>query len=84
VSGEDLTLAQRVQDAMQAHLVENEGGGFPTEFLLIANYNDCDGEPSYFLTVADDQRVSTTLGLSQWGALATEADARRHFAEDGE
>lgn len=83
MSAEDPTLTQRVQDALQVHL-EDQGGGFPTEFLLISNYIDSDGEPAYFMTVAHDQRLSTTLGLSQWGALALEADARRHFAEDDE
>ena len=77
----DDTLAARVQDALQAHL-EDQGGGFPTEFLLISNYIDADGEAAYFLTCPDDQRIGTTLGLLRWGTLATEHDAHQHFAED--
>ena len=79
----DLTLAQRVQDAIQAHL-EAHRGGFPTEFLLIANYIDADGEPSYFLTCPDQQRILTTLGLLRWGTLASEADAAQHFVHGGD
>lgn len=74
------TLAERVQDAIQQHL-ESQGGGFATEFILVANYIDAEGEPSYFLTVPGEQRLVTTLGLAKWGELACEADARHHFAD---
>ena len=75
------TLASRVQDALQAHLDAN-GGGFPTEFLLVSNYIDSEGESSYFLTCSPDQVVSTTLGLLRWGTLAAENDAHRYFNDD--
>jgi hypothetical protein len=75
-----VSLAERVQSAIQEHLDE-QGGGFATEFLLVANYIDAGGEPSYFLTVPDDQRLLTSLGLARWGELSCEADARRHFAD---
>ena len=78
---EDLTLSQRTQHAIQAHL-QTIGGGFPTEFLLVANYIDADGDSSFFLACAPDQNVSTSLGLLRWGTIAVEADAVRYFNDE--
>lgn len=58
-----------INDALAAH-----GGGMVNGFLLVVDYLDGDGDPSFVLTTSPDQRGSLTSGLARLAAVSTDRD----------
>ncbi len=57
-------LSARLLDAINDVLGQH-GGGMVNGFIAVVDYLDSDGEPSFALTVAPDQRGSMSSGLAR-------------------
>jgi hypothetical protein len=60
-------------DAIQDVLAAN-GGGMVNGFLMVVDYIDGEGEPSFAITVAPDQRAAQSSGLVRLAAVSTDRD----------
>ncbi|HET7327860.1 MAG TPA: hypothetical protein VFJ14_11320 [Nocardioidaceae bacterium] len=71
-------LQARVQSAIEEYLAEN-GGGFVTSWHFIADFIDSDGEQSWLHHTAEDQTMSTTMGLIRWAQGVADYEQQRYL-----
>jgi hypothetical protein len=75
-------LADRVHAAISEHLADN-GGGMVTEYHVIANVIDSDGEQQWIYAVPSEQLLVTTIGLIEWARGVAQYEQRCHLRESG-
>jgi hypothetical protein len=73
--------AHPVAEALQGRLLDlindtlaEHGGGIVNGFLLAVDYLDGDGDPSFVISVAPDQRASLSSGLARLLHISTDRD----------
>ncbi len=69
-------LQARVLDLINDTLAPH-GGGIVNGFLLAVDYLDGEGEPSFVISVAPDQRASLSSGLARLLHISTDRDIWR-------
>lgn len=58
--------------------------GFVTGFVLVATYNDTDGESRIWTDTMRDQRCHQTMGLLAWASAVEAGRAQDTWREDRE
>jgi hypothetical protein len=77
-----VTLEDRVQDAIAAHLAETGDGGMVTAFHLAVEFVDSAGDDAWLYVTAPRQRMSHTLGLIEWSRGVALYEQRRYLDEE--
>lgn len=73
---EPVSLHERIQSAIHAHLLE-EGGGIPVGYLAAVHYVNNDGSQTMAVIAPEDQITATTMGFAAY--LSKVADLNAEF-----
>lgn len=78
-------LHEKIQDVVSEHLAKQ--GGMLTGFIFSADFLDEDGDRSWVYGQAEDQPITTTLGILEWYSMYVKdhcIQAQREFRDRGE
>lgn len=73
---ESLSLHERIEAAIHAHLAQ-EGGGIPLGYLAAIHFVNSDGSQSMLIAAPEDQLTATTMGMAAY--LSKVADLNAEF-----
>ena len=76
MTNDSLTLHERIESAVHAHLAQ-EGGGIPLGYLAAIHYVNSDGSQSMLIAAPQDQLTATSMGLAAY--LSKVADLNAEF-----
>lgn len=74
-------LSERILNLINDVLAENDGG-IVGSFLIGVDFLDSDGEPSFVISSAPEQRGSASMGLARLLTLSTDRDLLQVLNDD--
>lgn len=79
---ENLSMTERIYDAIKADLSQYEVAGIPTSFILSGTFVGTDGQTRTFVVTAEGQDSARSLGLAVYAEEWFREDIRAAMAHE--